>query len=87
MLVAGSVVMAGQSGTKQLFLMDGDMWGGGGSARASQLNLQHLHQKSILSIGPLLVRQSWRDPGQTSKQVRIFRVEIHISISCLSAKL
>ena len=35
-----------------------DGWGhvggrGGVSARHSQLNLQHLHQKSILSIGPL----------------------------------
>ena len=61
------MVMAGQSGTKQLFLMDGDMGGGGGgggvSARRSQLNLQHLHQKSILSIGPPLSRASQlRDP-------------------------
>ena len=78
MLVAGSVVMAGQSGTKQLFLMDGEMGGGGACQTQPTKFTTFASEKYFVnrsSSVPASPRQL-RDPGQTSKQVRkLFRVK------------
>ena len=75
------MVMAGQSGTKQLFLMDGDMWGGGGGGVCQTQPTKFttfasekyfVNRSSSVPASP----PQLRDSGQRSKQVKIiFRVK------------